>query len=383
MQQVHYPAIPTAVSAPLVAGPGLRQRHAQELVRRLGEPLISGNRVELIADDEAGRAAIFDAIDGAGDHINVEACASVAGDELLQRLAERCRRGIRINVLVDAAGAAAPGALAALRTAGASVCVVHGEQPWRAWANEKLPCAAPRRLLVADGRVGVVGGGGVRDLHVRAHGPVLQRLQRLFIAHWQRAAETPMQHARYFPALAPAGTQRVGVAGCEAGRINPFGSALLGAVETARRSVALTIADAVPAPALHEALRNAARRGVDVELLLPAPPAARLTTASPRRIDALVAAGVRVLHRHAAASLHAEACAIDGVWAGLGCARLGWRNLLQPSAADLVVLDEGFAAPLARLLHDEARRAVRADRAEAPAWRRWTAALARRFEPRL
>lgn len=364
--------------APVAAGPGLRQRHAQELVRRLGEPLISGNRVELFADDAASRAAMLDAIDGAGDHINLEACAGAGGDDLLEHLAERCLRGIRVNVLYDAAGAAEPGALARLRAIGASVCVVHAEQPWRAWAGHRLLATAPRHLLVVDGRVGIVGGRGERDLHARAHGPVLQRLQRLFIAHWQRAAEAPMQHARYFPALAPAGTQRVGVAAWDAGRVSPFGGALVGAVETARASIALTIADAAPCPALHDALRDAARRGVDVVLLLP-PPAARLQAASAHGVGTLVDAGVRVLRR-APASLQAEACAIDGVWAGLGSARLGWRSVLQPSAADLVVLDETFAASLARLLHDEARRAVRVGGAQAPAWRRWSASLTRRFE---
>lgn len=365
------------------ATPQLRQRQAQQLVHEIGEPLISGNCVELLAAGAAGEAAMFEAIDAATDHVNLDSSQvgrdPGQGDELARRLVERCRRGVRVNLLLDTLGAlrGSTELLAGLHHAGASVCEVQPAVAWRSALAQTLQLQPPRRLLVVDGRIGFIGAGA-HDLRAKVQGPVLQRLQRQFIAHWRRSATVAMQHARYFPALAPTGTQRVGIAAIDAERRNAYGRALLGAVELARHEVVFSAADALPPKALQQALVRAAARGAKVELLLPAAVEPWMAWPMvPARIAQLARSGIRVLQRPQR-SLHANACTVDGLWAGISHGHIDWRSALNDSAIGLVLIDEPFAQQLQQRLREQTRDAVvSVPAADSPAgWRRWS----RRFE---
>ncbi|HET7867399.1 MAG TPA: phospholipase D-like domain-containing protein [Burkholderiaceae bacterium] len=383
-----------------------RHAHAHELVRRLGEPMLRGNRVELLQDGPQTFEAMFRAIAAARDHVNIESyivAADGPGEELAARLVQRCRSGVKVNLLFDSFGSLRTSSafFTRLAQAGVSLCEYNPVQRWGALVSRALHLRDHRKLLVVDGSIGFIGGvnispvygsgpaagsgsAGWRDLHVQVAGPAVHRLQELFVAHWKRFATHPMQPGRYFPPLAPAGTQSVGVAACDAGRCrNPYYSALLGAIDTARSSVRLTTAYLVPPRRLLRSLVHAAERGVAVELLLPgisdfwAP-----LQAGRSHYTRLLQAGVQIHERHDRL-LHAKACVIDGVWASVGSSNADWRSIVHNAEANLLVLDEAFAAQVEQVFRQDVARARRidADRwAERPCWHRCTEALARRFE---
>jgi len=403
--------MPASTAASAAATVPAKDAHARELVRRLHEPLLGGNRVQLLQDGPATFEAMFRAIDGARDHINIESYiveADGPGEELARRLVERCKAGVRVNLLFDSFGSFGTSAafFDKLRDADVRLCEYNPIQRWRALLGKALHLRDHRKLMVVDGRIGFIGGvnisavyssgplgpraaggnsgPGWRDIHVAVEGPVVQRLQRLFIAHWQRFANVPMQQARYFPPLPPAGTQRVGVAACDAGRRpNPYYNALLGAIDGARSRILLTTAYWVPPRRLMRSLTQAAERGVAVSLLLPgvsdfwAP-----LHAGRSHFARLLAAGVQIHERHDAL-LHAKACVIDGVWASVGSSNIDWRSFVHNAEANLIVLDHGFAGQLEQVFRDDVRQAQRID-AEAWAQRslgfRLKETLARRFE---
>ncbi len=389
--------MPGAVASP-------RQAHAAELTRRIGEPLMAGNRVELLKDGPAAFASMFEAIAQARDHINIESYtidAGGPGEELARLLVKRCAEGVRVNLLFDSVGSLMTSAdyFGGLRRAGVSLCEYNPVQRWRALLGKALHLRNHRKLMVIDGRIGFIGGmnistvygsgsslgePGWRDLHLRIEGPVVGRLQQLFTRHWQRHADTPMQSARYFPPLAAVGTQRVSVAACDAGRrANPVYSALLGAIDTARSRILLTTAYLVPPRRLLRALMRAAARGVAVELLLPgksdfwAP-----LHAGRSHYSALLRAGVRI-HEHHDSLLHAKACVIDGVWASVGSSNADWRSFVHNAEANVVVIDDDFGAQLEAAFHEDVQRArhVDAERwARRSPWLRFKESMARRFE---
>lgn len=383
-----------------------RHAHAHELVRRLGEPMLRGNRVELLQDGPQTFEAMFRAIDAARDHVNIESyivAADGPGEELAARLVQRCRCGVKVNLLFDSFGSLRTSSafFTRLAQAGVSLCEYNPVQHWGALVSRALHLRDHRKLLVVDGSIGFIGGvnispvygsgpasgrgsAGWRDLHVQVAGPAVHRLQELFVAHWKRFATHPMQPGRYFPPLAPAGTQSVGVAACDAGRCrNPYYRALLGAIDTARSSVMLTTAYLVPPRRLLRSLLHAAERGVAVDLLLPgisdfwAP-----LQAGRSHYTRLLQAGVRIHERHDRL-LHAKACVIDGVWASVGSSNADWRSIVHNAEANLLVLDEAFATQVEQVFRQDVARARRidADRwAARPYWHRCTEALARRFE---
>lgn len=350
---------PTMSSLPIASPPWqptLRPA-AQALVRPLPEPPMGGNRVALL--EGTGAAAMAQAVESAVDHVNLDAALLEPDPEpLVHRLAARARAGVCVNLLVDARSGLLPGsdAHAQLRDAGVNLA-------------ERGPVA--RRLMVVDGTTAFVGDALPAQLALllRIDGPAVQRLQRLFVGHWQRRAQATMRPARLFPPPVVAGAQVVAVADREGAA-----TTLAGALDAARERVVCGTGGLVPSRRLVQAMAIAAQRGVQVDLLAPgATDAPRLRQAARARYGPLLAAGVRV-HERAGPAPHAEACVIDGLWASLGAAPRDLADFRDAGRADLAVIDENFATRMESLLRLQLALAVpvrRADWRPQPWWQRW------------
>jgi cardiolipin synthase len=397
----------------------LHEAHAKALARCLGGPLVGGNRVTLLEDGPEAFAAMFRAVEAARDHVNVESYiveASGPGAEMQRRLIERARAGVRVNLLFDSFGSLHTGAafFDALRDAGVTLCEYNPLRRWQMLASRALHWRDHRKLMVVDGHIGFIGGvniasvyasgsaslGGSRDrsshasgqpgepgwhdLHVQVDGPVVARLQQLFVQHWLRHATCPLPSADYFPPQRARGVQHVGVAATDAGhRRNPHYRALLGAIETARSRVLMTTAYLAPPRRLLHALLRAAERGVRVELLLPGKSDSWAALHAGRsHFSRLLRAGVHIHERHDT-TLHAKACVVDGMWASIGSSNLDWRSVLHNAEANLVLLDEAFAGELEGVFRAGVRLARRIDDERwqrRSRWSRCKESLARRFE---
>jgi len=398
--------------------------HAHALVSGLDQPLLGGNRVDLLQDGPDTYAAMLAAIDGARDHVNLESYifeAEGPGEEFARRLVARARAGVRVNVLYDSFGSIGTPEryFDELRAGGVSVCEYNPLRRLGTLLSRALHLRDHRKLMVVDGRIGFIGGinispvyalgsspmsslagsaadapdardadgarkPGWRDTHVRVEGPIVAQLQRLFIAHWNRFSSCALRGGGYFPAVAPAGMQRVAVAACDAGRRrNPFYRALLAAINSATDRICLTTAYLVPTRRLARALVRAARRGVKVQLLLPgvsdfwAP-----LQAGRSHYARFLRAGIR-LHELHDTLLHAKTCVIDGIWTTVGSSNLDWRSFLHNAEANLVVLDAGLGREMEETFDRDVARAREIERV---AWsrrglrQRLVEAIARRFE---
>ena len=392
--------------------------HAHALVAGLGEPLVTGNRVDLLQDGPGTYAAMFEAIDKASDHINLESyilAAEGPGEEFARRLIARVKAGVRVNVLYDSFGSIGTpeSYFDHLRANGVNVAEYNPLRRLGNLLSRALHLRDHRKLMVVDGRIGFIGGvnispvysagssplaalsgsgaadtgavnPGWRDTHVRVEGPIVAQLQRLFMRHWSKHSSIALRGTHYFPPLASVGTQRVALAACDAGRRrNPFYRALLSALDASQHRVFLTTAYLVPTRRLMRSLVRAARRGVDVHLLLPgvsdfwAP-----LQAGRSHYSRLLRAGVH-LHELHDALLHAKTCVIDGLWTTVGSSNLDWRSLLHNAEANLVVLDAGLAQEMEQVFQADVARSkviVRAEWAKRGLRQRIVETLARRFE---
>src|SRR5204863_6019383 len=119
---------------------------------------------------------------------------------------------------------------------------------------------------------------------------------------------------------------------------------LLSAIGSAETSVHLTNAYFVPDPQLLAALETAARRGVDVTLILPGRTDSWLVFHAGRGYyDQLLRAGVKIYERRGVI-LHSKTALIDGVWTTVGSTNLDWRSFLHNHELNAVVLGAEFGS---------------------------------------
>ena len=291
-----------------------------------------------------------------------------------------------VRVLYDSVGSlGTPAAyFDRLRQAGIAVCEFNPVNPLRLQQDSRLSInnRDHRKLLIVDNQVAFTGGINIsrvyssssfgqrrtskpsageqppawRDTHVRVRGPVAEQFRTLFEQNWQgqRCPADAQPAARPAPERAGRMAVRL-VAADPATQRSEFYVALLSAIDHARRRVWLTYGYFVPDERMLDALRAAARRGVDVRLMLPgfsdfwAP-----FHAGRAHYDDLLDAGVRLFERRDAL-LHAKTAVIDGVWSSVGSTNLDWRSFVHNYEADLLVLDRGFAQDMEELFgRDEA-----------------------------
>lgn len=364
-------------------------RHEVRLASELDRPPIGGNTTRLLIDGAEAYAAMFEAINGARDHINIESYiveAEGPGEELAALLARKCAQGVRVNMIYDSWGSWQTSSryFERLRDAGVALCEFNPILPWRNWVNPlawSFNLRDHRKLLIVDGRIGFTGGVNIssvyssgssakpgtqkkrsqdpydahwRDTHVRVEGPVVARLQQLFLDQWRVQTGKAAQPALYYPPLPAAGTERIAVAARGAGeRRGRFYQALLAAIEEARSRIYITVGYFVPTRRLMRALVAAARRGVDVRLVLPGfsdVPAA--VHAGRSQYGRLLAAGARI-YEHCDALLHAKTIVIDGAWASIGSHNMDWRSFTHNAECNIIVLNTAFARHLEQLFQTD------------------------------
>jgi len=353
----------------------LLRRHLDSALAGVASPLVPGNRVELLVDGPQTHESMFAAIRAARDHVNLQSyiiSADEVGQELATLLRSKREQGVRVNLLYDSAGGrdTPKEYFDGLRDADIAVCEFNPIDPTKTRGAWRINNRNHRKLLIVDGAVAFTGGinisgvysagsfgsgtrspsRGWRDTHARFEGPVATEAQRLFVDAWrsQRHCDK-LEEAHYFPEVAPRGTRVVRLVASAPDYGSETYATLLSALEHAERRAYLTYGYFAPDERMLEAIKAAAQRGVDVQLVLPgfsdfwAPLAAGQS-----HYDALLESGVRI-HERTDALLHAKTAVIDGVWSTVGSTNLDWRSFVHNYEADLMVLSEDFGKALEEL----------------------------------
>jgi cardiolipin synthase len=113
---------------------------------------------------------------------------------------------------------------------------------------------------------------------------------------------------------------------------------LIAAIALARKSVQLTTGYFVPTPDLRRVLEAAARRGIDVEVIVPSRSDSDTAVAAGReKYEDLLEAGVK-LHEFRGRVLHAKTAVIDGAWSAIGSSNLDWRSTVWNNEIDAIIL---------------------------------------------
>jgi cardiolipin synthase A/B len=216
-----------------------------------------------------------------------------------------------------------------------------------------------RKILVVDDSVGFVGGYNIgsafetewRDTHVRITGPGVWDLKRAFADFWNLNRRRRLRTSERPLLLETASTWEPQI------RVQrnvprlwmfPIRAMYLEAINRASRNVWITQAYFMPDQDFVDAIKNAARRGVDVRLLVPLKSNHIVTDWISRGYySQLLDAGVRIF-RYKDAMVHAKTATVDGTWTTVGTANIDRLSLTGNYEINIEVIDE----PLAKTLEE-------------------------------
>jgi len=350
------------------------QKHlAVEQAINVDSPLVLGNKLTLLVDGPATYRAMFAAIHTAQDHIHLETYIfedDDIGGQFADLLLERQAAGVQVNLIYDSVGCLnTPKAFFdRLRAGGIQVLEFNPVNPLAGKKKEwLLNNRDHRKLLVVDGRTAFIGGinisetyssgssrrsarkpaanaPGWRDTHLQIEGPVVAEFQKLFLDTWSKQKGPPLSGKNHFPTLDKQGDEIVRAIGSVSDDPgSPIYLTLLSAIEHAEQQVHITNAYFAPDPQFLKALADAARRGVEVKLVLPSHTDSwAVFHAGRSHYSKLLRAGVRIYERRGAV-MHSKTASIDGVWSTIGSTNLDWRSFLHNDELNAAILGREFA----------------------------------------
>jgi cardiolipin synthase len=328
-------------------------------------PLLRGNRIEpLITGDEA-YPAMLEAIKAAKHHIHLESfiiAADETGTQFLDLLKTKAEEGVIVRVLYDRFGSTYANLSGFFRHYQhiPNLRVVGFSQANPLKRQFGINLRNHRKILVTDGRHAFTGGTNIarentthdgkqpiQDYHFKVEGPIVQELQFTFLEDWySMTSEDPARllTGEYFPEIQPAGNAHICI--MNSGPTNPetpITDALFLAITQARKQIIAVTPYFVPTDDILHAMKSAARRGVDVRLIVPRENNHFYAALACNALyEEMLQSGIQIFERAPPFS-HAKAIMVDSLFAIIGSANIDVRSLRLNFETCLAVYDENFA----------------------------------------
>ena len=367
---------------------GVRDPGFEELISRIdgGGVVWRGNRCTVYTDGEQATAAMLGAIDEAREEVLLEAYIfekDETGQRFLDAAAAAASRGVRVRVLADAIGSfMTPGAFwSPLLEAGGEALFFHRVLPYH-WYHLFRD---HRKILVTDRRVAFTGGmnianeysrfsrwrrrlpeGVMRDTQVRVEGPAAWDFVPVFAEGWEHTGGSALPSSP--PPRNEGSGARVMVLDSRPGRGHAETAAVLAAIAAAARETFwITNAYFAPGRTMAAILGRAARRGLDVRLLLPGKTDAPIVRhAGHGWYSRLLDRGVRIFE-YQKAVLHAKTVVADRHVSVIGSSNLDFRSFRFNAECNAVILDDDVGGDMADAFEEDLADSREID---PEAWRR-------------
>lgn len=356
-------------------------------VRRYSSsPLTTGNRVSVLIDGPNTYAAIEAELKAARHHIHLETFiygADEIGRRFGELLAQKRKEGVEVRVLYDSVGSmdTPKDFFEHMRQQGIEVREFRPMNPVKNPRIWEIQNRDHRKIIVVDGKVGFTGGinidstyssssasrpgpkrgieDGWRDTHMRIEGPAVKQLQQLFLESWDEAGD-PVKVGEggdpYFPTPKAAGNTLVTIVGndSQSDDRSLYGTYLTAFKHSTHR-LWITHAYFAPNAELLDALADAARRGVDVRLIVPAFTDSRIVlNATQATFTPLLESGVKI-YELKDALLHAKSVVIDGAVSIVGSANLDMRSFVHNDEVNAIVISRDFGQRMEEVFRRDER----------------------------
>jgi cardiolipin synthase len=346
------PAEPPPVTSPAFAA---------EVTRLTGQSWTSGNSVRTLPNGGSFIPAMLSAIRSAQHTLTWENFVAVDSQPVAnftEAFIERVKAGVQVRIILDHYGCNTYGKahIAAMRVAGIDLRFY---SPWRLHHLIGYNHRTHRRILVADGKTGFIGGAGLayawdghaegplrwRDTMYELRGPICAQLQHAFDDNWHEITREHVSGPQHFPALPHVGPLTAqSVLGAPKKGPETIGSTFLLALRAARKSIVISHAYFIPNRPIIDALFEARKRGVHIELLVPGQhtdmPMCSCTTAPLLR--RFIEAGMEV-REYEACMMHGKLVVIDDHLSIIGSGNIDQRSFFINDENNVLVLSPDFA----------------------------------------
>jgi cardiolipin synthase len=350
----------------------LEDQFFRKTLERVGETsFLTGNSIQVLKDGLLAFEEVFRAVEEAERFICLDYYIfrdDETGWSLAELLARKCVGGVRVCLIYDHFGCLSTSNRfwKFLKSHGVEVLPFHPLQ----WTNPNLYFHRDhRKLVVIDGWVAFTGGlnvgdeyrgylrkklAGWRDTGVKVKGPISRAMLEAFQESWKECGGRPIEEN--FTRQRGETEQNVAVLplfSSSRKSMRTLRQLLQFSVHAAQRSIRLTMAYFIPTRKFLWVLLRAARRGVDVQVILPGQSDLRLVTYVSRTYyKTLLREGVKIFH-YQPRVLHAKTMVFDGYWSIVGSANLDSRSLNYNYECGVGILDSGVAEEMERIFtHD-------------------------------
>ncbi|MBA2301478.1 MAG: cardiolipin synthase B [Acidobacteria bacterium] len=360
------------------------QRHPAYLAALVGANLSRGNRYIVHTNGDQFYPAMLAAVRAAKRRVSFESYIYASGTgiagEFTRAFEDASRRGVKVNLVLDAVGASSLSDedLQRLRSAGCTVALFNSPT-W--YLLEELNYRTHRKILVVDGDIGFTGGAGVddqwkgnartkeewRDTQVEVRGPMARLLEGGFYENFvETAGEVTPTLDDFVPGKDEEGASFL-VRSSPTGGSNDLKRLYLFAIASARRSLDITTPYFVPDESTLWALEDAGRRGVRIRLLIEGDltDAMPVKYASRHSYERLLEHGIEI-YEYAPTMMHTKALVVDGVWSMFGSANFDNRSLELNDELNVTVSNRDLAS---RFLQDMEQDLKVSRRLELTTWR--------------
>ena len=257
---------------------------AEYLAALVAADLVDGNTYDVLVNGDRVFPAMLQAIEAARERISFETYVYDEGrvaDQFTDALEKAARRGVTVNVILDALGAGSMDTshLKRLQKAG---CHIVNFNPTSWYSLEELNYRTHRKILVIDGSVAFTGGVGVadhwlgnaqdaqhwRDTHVRIQGPIARMLEAAFYENFVGGGFTVTPALSHPAPAADGDDQSMVVRSSPSDGASDLKRLYLLAIAMARRSIDISSPYFVTDESTIWALDDARKRGVTIRILV-------------------------------------------------------------------------------------------------------------------
>ncbi|WP_105600437.1 cardiolipin synthase ClsB [Cronobacter sakazakii] len=336
-----------------------------------------GNHIELLENGDQFYPAVFDAIDKARSKVILETFIwfdDNVGRQLHDVILNAAQRGVNIEVLLDGYGSPdlSDEFVGTLTSAGV-MFRYYDPRPRTMGMRTNVFRRMHRKIVVIDGEVAFVGGinysaehmsdygpEAKQDYAVRVEGPVVQDIYHFVLSNlgeervsrwWQRHYQQAVENTT------PGEAQALFVWRDNNDHRDDIERHYLKMLANAKKEVIIANAYFFPGYRLLHAMRNAARRGVKVKLIVQGEPDMPIVKVGARLLyNYLVKGGVEV-YEYLRRPLHGKVALMDDHWATVGSSNLDPLSLSLNLEANLIIHDTQFN----QTLRDNLTRLIRED----------------------
>ncbi|HUH86422.1 MAG TPA: cardiolipin synthase [Pusillimonas sp.] len=336
-------------------------------------PLCDGNYIQLLNSGDETYPAMVEAIEGAKVSVALQTYIfdnDSEGRKIVDALARAVKRGVHVRVLIDAIGSkySRPPIVRLLRRNGVRTALFMTNP-----LGLRMPYAnlrSHRKILIVDGCIGFTGGMNIRagfvsddagrpparDTHFKMEGPIVLQLTAVFSQDWEFTTREALPYDIWCCESWAPPTPRVPARCVRSGpdrSILSTHNMLLGAFAVAQKNIRIQSPYFLPDVALLGAINTAARRGIQVDIVIPGQNNLRLVNyAMTAQLDQVIRNGCRVWRTRGTFD-HSKLITIDGAWSYVGSSNLDPRSLRLNFELDVEIYSRAMARDLEERIDTE------------------------------